>query len=129
MKIALAAKDGSFTFERTRLEELESKVALLEGTVQQQQSIIVALQNQINERPANSHLSQFDIHPSSDGGNRTAVAATGMPQSCADLQYMGHAASGLYLIMGTDKVETVYCDFTALPSDPSKIILCELQFN
>ena len=126
MKNALAAKDASFTFERTRLEELESKVTLLKGTVQQQQSIIVALQNQINERPANSHLSQFDIHPSSDGGNRTAVAATGMPQSCADLQYMGHAASGLYLIMGTDKVETVYCDFTALPSDPSKITLCEL---
>ena len=92
MKIALAAKDGSFTFERTRLEELESKVALLEGTVQQQQSIIVALQNQINERPANSHLSQFDIHPSSDGGNvKTAVAATGMPQSCADLRYMAQA--------------------------------------
>ena len=48
------------------------------------------------------------------------VVATGIPKSCADLRYMGHTSNGLYLIMGTKQVETVYCDFTVLPSDPSK---------
>ena len=49
------------------------------------------------------------------------LAATGIPKSCADQRNNGHTASGLYLIMGTGKVETVFCDFTTTPSDPSKI--------
>ena len=115
MKDALRAKDA-------RLEELETKVTQLEETVQHQQRTIVALQLQIDERP-----SHFAIHPNSaDSNDKTAVAATGIPKSCADLRYMGHTANGLYLIMGTEKVETVYCDFTAFPSDQSKIVIASI---
>ena len=117
MKDALRAKDA-------RLEELETKVTQLEETVQHQQRTIVALQLQIDERP-----SHFAIHPNSADSNsndKTAVAATGIPKSCADLRYMGHTANGLYLIMGTEKVETVYCDFTAFPSDQSKIVIASI---
>ena len=115
MKDALTAKDA-------RLEELETKVTQLQETVQHQQQKIVALQLQIDERP-----SHFAIHPNSaDSNDKTAVAATGIPKSCADLRYMGHTANGLYLIMGTEKVETVYCDFTAFPSDQSKIVITSI---
>ena len=48
------------------------------------------------------------------------VKEIGIPKSCADLRNNGHKANGLYLVMGTDKVETVHCDFSALPSNSSK---------
>ncbi|KAI9561381.1 hypothetical protein GHT06_012338 [Daphnia sinensis] len=40
-----------------------------------------------------------------------------MPSSCEDLWRVGHSLSGLYSVMGTAKVESVYCDFTKLPND------------
>ncbi|XP_046633654.1 uncharacterized protein LOC124313031 isoform X2 [Daphnia pulicaria] len=45
------------------------------------------------------------------------VAVTGMPKSCEDLWKIGHSLSGLYSVMGSKMVESVYCDFTKLPSD------------
>ena len=59
----------------------------------------------------------------------TPVAETGIPKSCADLRYMRHSANGLYLIMGTEKIETVYCDFSVLPSNASKIIFYNLRLQ
>ena len=41
----------------------------------------------------------------------------GIPKSCANLKGTGHTSSGLYSIMGTSKVESVFCDFTKLPND------------
>ena len=110
MKNDLAAKGASFAFERARLKELELKV-------EQQNEMNVALQQKID-----SIFSQFPAPSSVDNKDKTAVAAAAIPKSCADLRYLGHTINGLYLIMGTDKVETVFCDFTVpLPSDPSKI--------
>ena len=120
----------------TRLEELEVKVTQLETLelkVQKQEEEIVALRQ--DKRPANSFLSQLSIHPSGadDNNEKTAVAAAPMPKSCADLRYLGHTINGLYLIMGTEKVETVFCDFSLIPSDPSKInfqlIISNLQIH
>ena len=111
MKDILAAKDA-------RLEALELKVEELKAENQQQKLWTGALQQQIDKLTANSIPSS--VYTSSIIEHQLkSVAATGIPKSCADLRYMGHSANGLYLIMGTDKVETVYCDFTALPSDPS----------
>ncbi|XP_046459861.1 neurexin-4-like isoform X2 [Daphnia pulex] len=47
------------------------------------------------------------------------VAVSGMPSSCADLWRTGHSLSGLYSVVGTAMVESVYCDFAKLPSDSS----------
>ncbi len=47
----------------------------------------------------------------------------GMPKSCAELWRLGHTLSGLYSVMGTKFVETVYCDFTKLPNDPGTLLL------
>ena len=129
MKNLLATKDARFEeleAKMARLEELEVKIAQLETLelkVEEQKEEIVALRNQIDKRQANSPLSELSIHPSSADNNneKTAVAAVAMPKSCTDLRYLGHTINGLYMIMGSDKVETVFCDFTALPSDPSKI--------
>ncbi|XP_046451009.1 contactin-associated protein-like 4 [Daphnia pulex] len=42
---------------------------------------------------------------------------SGMPRSCLDLWRIGHILSGLHSVMGTNMVESVYCDFTKIPSD------------
>ena len=124
MKDLLAAKDvrlQELEAKMTQLETLELKVEELEAENQKQEEKIAALQQQMNQRPAISIPSQFATHPISSS-DKTAVAAAPMPKSCADLRYLGHSSNGLYLIMGTEKVETVFCDFTVpLPSDPSKI--------
>ena len=120
---------GVLSEKNNRLEEIKAKVARLQLKVdemknenQQQQSLVVSLQQQIGEYPANSLPSQFHVPSKIDHDDKTPVAATGTPKSCEDLRNNGHTANGLYLIMGTEQVETVNCDFTALPTDPSKII-------
>ena len=45
------------------------------------------------------------------------VAVTGMPSSCEDLWRMGHTLSGLYSVVGSSMIESVYCDFAKLPND------------
>ncbi|XP_057370157.1 uncharacterized protein LOC130691260 [Daphnia carinata] len=46
------------------------------------------------------------------------VVLNGMPTSCQDLWRVGYVLSGLYSIKGSsNKVETVYCDFSKLPGD------------
>ena len=45
------------------------------------------------------------------------VAVTGMPTSCEDLWRIGHTLSGLYSVKGVQMIESIYCDFTKLPSE------------
>jgi hypothetical protein len=44
----------------------------------------------------------------------------GLPSSCADLKSIGHTLNGFYFVMGSAKLESVYCDFTKLPDDAGK---------
>ncbi|XP_046638029.1 uncharacterized protein LOC124316246 isoform X2 [Daphnia pulicaria] len=46
------------------------------------------------------------------------VTLTGLPKSCKDLWLIGHTLNGFYSVMGSAKMESVYCDFTKLPDDP-----------
>ena len=51
------------------------------------------------------------------------VVLDGMPTSCEDLWRVGYILSGIYSVKGSsNKVETVYCDFSKLPGDESKRI-------
>jgi hypothetical protein len=52
--------------------------------------------------------------------NASAVAINGLPSSCEDLKMIGHIWSGIYFVMGSAKMESVYCDFTKLPDDAGK---------
>jgi hypothetical protein len=45
------------------------------------------------------------------------VFISGMPRTCADLRGLGHALNGMYLVMGIDSIENIYCDFSKLQSD------------
>jgi hypothetical protein len=47
-------------------------------------------------------------------------APTELPTSCEDLWLNGHTLNGIYSIMGTKMMESVYCDFTKLPDDAGK---------
>lgn len=47
------------------------------------------------------------------------VTVSGVPTSCADLSKIGHTLNGIYSIKTNDLIETVFCDFTKLNSDPS----------
>ena len=113
IKDALAAKDA-------RLEALELKVEELKTDNEQQQSLIIALQQQIAKEPNSMNRKSVLNSVENTITDLKPVAATGIRKTCTDLRYMGHTSNGLYLIMGTKQVETVYCDFTVLPSDPSK---------
>ena len=54
------------------------------------------------------------------------VVVSGMPKSCADLWRIGHSVSGLYSVMGAKQVESVYCDFTKLPTESGTVQELEL---
>ena len=45
------------------------------------------------------------------------VAVNGMPKSCNDLWRIGHFLSGFYSVMGENQIESIYCDFSKLPTD------------
>lgn len=51
------------------------------------------------------------------------VVLNGMPSSCQDLWRIGYTLSGLYSIKGSssNKIETVYCDFSKLPGDQGAV--------
>jgi hypothetical protein len=42
---------------------------------------------------------------------------SGLPKSCQDLRLIGHTLNGFYSVMGSAKMESVYCDFTKLSGD------------
>jgi hypothetical protein len=48
------------------------------------------------------------------------VTLTGLPKSCQDLWLIGHTLNGFYSVMGSAKMESVYCDFTKLPDEAGK---------
>ena len=58
--------------------------------------------------------------------SRTSTGQTGvggMPKSCTDLRRIGHSLSGLYSVMGEKQVESVYCDFTKLPTESGTYLI------
>jgi hypothetical protein len=100
-------------FESTAIE-MQGKVTVLEAKVEQQDSLLTSLLREKNERTA----AATDSVPSSN--YPSAVAINGLPSSCGDLKMIGHTLNGFYSIMGSAKMESVFCDFTKLPDDPGK---------
>lgn len=45
------------------------------------------------------------------------VFISGMPKSCADLRGFGHTLNGMYLVMGINSIENVFCDFSKLQNE------------
>ena len=110
-------KGAQFEELKSKMTRLELKVEELAAENQQQQSLIVVLQQQIEKLTANSIPSS--VYSKNIIESKPDMVAAAMPKSCADLRYFGHTINGLYLIMATENVETVFCDFSLIPSDPS----------
>ncbi|EFX82583.1 C1q and tumor necrosis factor-related protein 5 [Daphnia pulex] len=91
--------------------QMKQVVKILEAKVEQQDSLLTSLLREKNERSA----AATDSVPISN--NPSAVAINGLPSSCADLKIIGHIWSGFYSVMGSAKMESVYCDFTKPPGD------------
>jgi hypothetical protein len=95
---------------------MKQVVKTLEAKVEQQDSLFkTCFSREKNERPA---AAATDSVPSSN--NPSAVAINGLPSSCGDLKMIGHTLSGIYSVMGSAKMESVFCDFTKLPGDAGK---------
>jgi hypothetical protein len=94
--------------------QLEVKIGKLEAKVEQQDSLLTSLSQEKNDRTA----AATGYVPISN--NQSAVAINGLPSSCADLKMIGHIWSGIFSVMGSAKMESVYCDFTKLPDDEGK---------
>jgi hypothetical protein len=90
------------------MEAQVARTEALELQVKQQQQLLNSLQlTEYSKRAAASTLRQ---------------GAQSIPKSCGDLRSMGHTFSGMYLIMGTKSVETVFCDFCKPQNDSSKFL-------
>jgi hypothetical protein len=87
------------------VKNFESEVTELKAKVAQQDSLLFELLQEKNERTAAA-------------ANPSAVAINGLPSSCGDLKMIGHIWSGIYSIKGAKMMESVYCDFSKLPTDP-----------
>ncbi len=108
--------------------QLEVKIGKLEAKVEQQDSLLTSLLREKNERTAAATDSV------SIGDNQSAVVSiNGLPSSCADLKMIGHTLNGFYSVMGSAKMESVYCDFTKLPGDAGKCFrfsqIIQMQFK
>ncbi len=108
------------TLKVTQLEaknvQLEVKIEKLGAKVEQQDSLLSFFLREKNERTAATDFKSVPI-----SNNQSAVVAiNGLPSSCGDLKMIGHIWSGFYFVMGSAKMESVYCDFTKLPDDAGK---------
>jgi hypothetical protein len=98
----------------SEVSELKSEVTKLEANdiemqikIAQQDSLLFDLLQEKNERTAAA------------AANQSAVAINELPSSCSDLKKIGHIWPGIYSVMGSAMMESVYCDFNKLSSDPS----------
>ena len=123
MKEVVKSLESKATLSESKVIQLESneiqmkeKVTELEAKVEQQAALLTSLLRDKIERKA---ANDFD-------SARAEVAISGLPSSCGDLKTIGHTLNGFYSVMGSTRMESVYCDFTKLPDDAGK---CFFFFN
>ena len=108
----------NFESEVTELKakdvEMRGKLTELKDKIAQQDSLLFDLLQEKNERTAAA--ANFEFAPMRSNGS--AVAINGLPSSCDDLKIIGHTLNGFYSIAGSAMMESVYCDFSKLPTDP-----------
>ena len=92
---------------------MRDKVTELEAKIAQQDSLLSDLLREKNERTASADYNFALI-------NQFPVAINGLPSSCSDLKMIGHTLNGFYFVMGNKTMESVYCDFSKIPSDAGK---------
>jgi hypothetical protein len=122
------------------VKNFESEVSELKSKVTELEAKDVQMQNQMNElelkdvemrdKIAQQNSLLYDLLRESAPmrSNESAVAINGLPSSCNDLKMIGHTLNGFYSVAGSAMIESVYCDFSKLPSDAGKyFILIEID--
>ncbi|KAI9563557.1 hypothetical protein GHT06_011021 [Daphnia sinensis] len=105
IKTVLEEKQLSIDTVKT---DLESMTGRLERVIKESAATNIRLEN------VNTELQEFTTTSSIE-----SVTSIGrMPTSCDDLKLIGHTKSGLYSVLGRNKVQTVYCDFATLAGEP-----------
>ena len=99
---------------KSEVTELKANDVEMRDKIAQQDSLLFDLLQEKNERTAAAN--HFESSPMRS--NQSAVAINGLPSSCDDLKIIGHTLNGFYSIAGSAMMESVYCDFSKLPSDP-----------
>jgi hypothetical protein len=97
------------------VKNLEAKDVQMQTKIAQQESLLSDLLREKNERTATANLEFAPMR-----SNPSAVAINGLPSSCGDLKMIGHTLNGFYSIAGSVMMESVFCDFSKLPSEPGK---------
>ena len=101
----------------SKVTELEAKYVQMQNKMNESELKNVEMRDKIAQQ--DSLLSDLLIRKSAPmRTNQSAVAINGLPTSCADLKIIGHIWPGIYSVMGSTMMESVYCDFSKLPSDP-----------
>ncbi len=100
------------------VKNLESKDTQMQEKISEQDLLIASLTllREKNERTAAADSNFVLI-------NQSPVAIKGLPSSCGDLKMIGHSLNGFYSVMGSAMMESVYCDFSKLPSDAGKCFI------
>ena len=106
MKEIVRNLESEVTELKSEVTELKAKDVEMRDKIAQQDSLLFDLLQEKNERTAAA------------AANPSAVAINGLPSSCGDLKIIGHIWSGIYSVMGSAMMKSVYCDFSKLPSDP-----------
>jgi hypothetical protein len=118
LRAELESKNAQMQEKDAKMEEkvtqLEAKNTQMEAKVQEQDSLLISLLREKNER---TEAAGPEFVPT----NQSAVAINGLPSSCGDLKMIGHIWNGIYSVMGSAMIESVYCDFSKLPSDAGTI--------
>jgi hypothetical protein len=112
---SLEAKDSQLKSLESKVIQLELTVTELKAKVQQQDSLLTSILREKNERTVATDCGSSLT--SNNQNNQSTVAINGLPSSCGDLKMIGHIWSGIYSVMGSARMESVYCDFTKLPDD------------
>jgi hypothetical protein len=98
---------------KSEVTELKANDVEMRDKIAQQDSLLFDLLQEKNERTAAAN--HFESAPMRS--NQSAVVINGLPSSCGDLKMIGHTLNGFYSIAGSAMMESVYCDFSKLPSD------------
>ena len=100
----------------SKVTELEAKDVQMQNKMNELELKDVEMRDKIAQQ--DSLLSELFRQSAPMRSNESAVAINGLPSSCDDLKIIGHTLNGFYSIAGSAMMESVYCDFSKLPTDP-----------
>ncbi|KAI9563555.1 hypothetical protein GHT06_011019 [Daphnia sinensis] len=113
----LVETKSSLETVKTDLRDTTEKLTQTRNELAEKQLLIDAVKTSLQDFSTHSAAMLLALEGKIDEiatTNSTEVSTTigRIPASCEDLKLIGYRKSGLYSVMGSKQVQTVYCDFT-----------------